>query len=90
MLSDGIFERGEKLVYVVDDFLYVPIGRVFTFYDLELSLAFISFVYREAAIRVYLETNCPYYVRNVVLWYVLCGEDVFRNSRLYMLCFVIL
>ena len=78
------------MVYVVDDFFYVPIGRVFTFYDLELSLAFISFVYREAAISVYIETNCPYYVRDVVLRSLLCGEDVFRKSRLYVLCFVIL
>ncbi len=77
-------------MYVVDDFFYVPIGGVFTFYDLDLSLAFKSVVYHETAIGVCAESDCPHYVRDVMLWSMLCGEDVFRDGGLRMLCLVIL
>ncbi len=90
MLCDGIFKRGVYLMYVVNDFFYVPVGRVYTVYDLELSLALKSVVYYETTIGVCAESNCPHYVRDVMLRSVLCGKDVFRDGGLCVLCFVIL
>ena len=75
---------------MVNYIFYVPIGRVLAFYYLKLFLAFKSVVDHDEAIGVCAESDCPHYVRDVMLWSMLCGEDVFRDGGLCMLCFVVL
>ncbi len=64
-------ERFIDVIDVVDTCLYVAVGGVFAFDDLDLSLATICEVFDEVALRVEGVPICPDEVRFVVFGFML-------------------